>query len=257
MVFLEHRSVGVVWVHASMARGPAWLKGVRMVLPIELSAILVGLVPMKRLWALHSLYASFVLALLLLGCGADEEEVITGPRVSGIAFVSDRDGNNEIYVMRSDGSELQNLTNHEASDTAPSWSPEGARIAFVSTREGSDQVYLMNADGTEVKKLTDMPYKKNMTSWSPDGKQIAFGVGEATYVVSVRGGDAEKLMDGMGPSWSPDGKMMALWRGQIPMIWLADPDGSNARALVSGRPSEVSPQDQAEYTFSLSPCVVA
>jgi len=40
-----------------------------------------------------------------------------------IAFLSDRDGNNEIYVMNADGSEQTNLTNNPASDYSPSWSP--------------------------------------------------------------------------------------------------------------------------------------
>jgi TolB protein len=53
-----------------------------------------------------------------------------------IAFMSDRDGNFEIYVMEPDGSNQLNLTNHPASDSSPSWSPNGRELAFVSDRTG-------------------------------------------------------------------------------------------------------------------------
>ena len=42
-----------------------------------------------------------------------------------IAFTSNRDGNNEIYVMDTDGKNKRRLTNNEASDSAPAWSPNG------------------------------------------------------------------------------------------------------------------------------------
>src|SRR2546427_6971940 len=44
-----------------------------------------------------------------------------------IAFVSWRDGNNEIYVMNPDGSNQTNLTKNSASDYEPAWSPDGAK----------------------------------------------------------------------------------------------------------------------------------
>ena len=49
-----------------------------------------------------------------------------------IAFSSNRDGNFEIYVMDSDGSNPRRLTDHGASDVSPSWSPDGRHIAFSS-----------------------------------------------------------------------------------------------------------------------------
>lgn len=50
-----------------------------------------------------------------------------------IAFSSDSD----IYVMNADGSEVRQLTDHEAVDRTPAWSPDGSRIAFSSNRHGN------------------------------------------------------------------------------------------------------------------------
>ena len=92
-----------------------------------------------------------------------------------IAFVSDRDGNPEIYVMDTDGGNLQNLTDNPAVDHSPSWSPDGKRIAFVSDRDGNpNEIYVMDTDGGNLQNLTNNPADDDGPSWSPDGKHIAF-----------------------------------------------------------------------------------
>lgn len=68
-----------------------------------------------------------------------------------IAFVSERDLNSEIYVvktlclLRGEHCDFQprNLTEHPASDYNPVWSPDGTEIAFVSTRDGASDIYLL------------------------------------------------------------------------------------------------------------------
>ncbi len=70
-----------------------------------------------------------------------------------LAFVSDRDGNSEVYVMNADGSGQRNLTRNAAFDADPSWSPDGRKLAFVSNRDGSYRVHVMNADGSGQRRL--------------------------------------------------------------------------------------------------------
>ncbi len=73
-----------------------------------------------------------------------------------MAFVSDRDGNGEIYVMNADGSAQRRLTRNPASDVEPVWSPDGRKIAFVRVNDltfGSE-IYVMNADGSGQVNLT-------------------------------------------------------------------------------------------------------
>src|SRR5947209_96249 len=90
-----------------------------------------------------------------------------------IAFVSDRDGNQEIYAMNPDGTGSKNLTNNPSSDFDPAWSPDGTRLAFTSNRDGYNQIYVMAADGSGVTRLDNGGDGSNPT-WSPDGTKIAF-----------------------------------------------------------------------------------
>ena len=70
-----------------------------------------------------------------------------------IAFVSDRNGNSEVYVMNANGKGQRNLTRNPAFDADPAWSPDGGKIAFASNRDGKYGVYVMNAEGSGQRRL--------------------------------------------------------------------------------------------------------
>jgi len=132
------------------------------------------------------------------------------PDGEDIAFISDRDGNAEIYVMDQDGGNIQQLTFNDNQDEWPVWSPEGNNIAFHSNRYGDYEIFLVNIDGSDVIQLTSNLGISTEPDWSLDGR-IAF--------TSSRTGDSELwIMDGDGknqqqltfeegydggPVWSP------------------------------------------------------
>jgi Tol biopolymer transport system component len=114
--------------------------------------------------------------LLVAACGRTSSQEFALPSTR-IAFVSNREGNTDIYVMNADGSQQTRLTNNPANDTDPTWSPDGQRIAFVSDRDGIENIYMMNADGTHQVRLTNNPLNTSgdyAPTWSPDGRHIAF-----------------------------------------------------------------------------------
>ena len=135
-----------------------------------------------------------------------------------IAFVSERDGNAEIYAMNADGSRLARLTNNSAGDYAPSWSLDGRRIAFASNRDGTSEIYAMNADGSDLARLTNSSADDSYPSWSPDGRRIAFASNRdgnrEIYAMNADGSGVVRLAsnpaDDFAPSWSPDGRRIAF-----------------------------------------------
>src|SRR5437879_2373664 len=159
-----------------------------------------------------------------------------------IAFVSDRDHYEEIYVMSSDGSGVSQLTNAHY-DHSPAWSPDGAKLAFVSTRDGHAQIYLMNADGSGVVRLTNDPGRDFYPHWSPDGTKIAFASDRdgnlEIYVMNVDGSSVTRLTNDPAsdqqPAWSPDGARIAFVsdRDGNTELYVMDSDGSGVTRLTN------------------------
>ena len=132
-----------------------------------------------------------------------------------LAFDSDRSGNMDIYKMRIDGTDLQQLTRDPADEFRPSWSPDGSEISFHSWRSGNRDSYAVSADGGKERLIAGGPSHDFSGTWSPDGTQIAFESDRSgqieIYVVPSTGGTPRQLTKGGGslPRWSPDGKFIA------------------------------------------------
>ncbi|MEJ2184929.1 MAG: hypothetical protein P8Z36_03230 [Gemmatimonadota bacterium] len=89
------------------------------------------------------------------------------PDGARLAFMSDRDGDQDVYVMNADGTGLVNLTNDPGDDRFDCWSPDGSRIIFSSDRGGTRDLYIVNADGTGLAKLTDGAGNDHGAIWVP------------------------------------------------------------------------------------------
>ena len=89
------------------------------------------------------------------------------PDAGEIAFVSDRDGDFEIYVMDADGGNLRRVTNDGGDDTNPTWSPDGQWIAFASDRDGDFEIYIVQPNGSGLRQLTSNTANDSDPAWSP------------------------------------------------------------------------------------------
>jgi WD40 repeat protein len=160
-----------------------------------------------------------------------------------IAFSSNMDGDFEIWVMESNGSNQRKLTDNHAIDLSPAWSPDGSQIAFVSNRDGNDEIYFMNADGSHVRRLTQTEYaNESFPAWSPNGRDISFDSDRdgnwEIYVMATDGTNLRRLTynpaDDWITSWSPDGSQIVFEskRDGNYEIYLMAADGSEQRRLT-------------------------
>src|SRR5438105_3256090 len=131
-----------------------------------------------------------------------------------LAFTTNRDGNDQIYVVDAAGTDVLNLSHNAADDDWASWSPNGSKIAFHSDRDGNFEVYLMNPDGTGLVDLTNSGTNEAFPAWSPDGSKIAFGTdrdgNDEVYVMNSDGTGLVNLthspaFDGYTVAWRPTG----------------------------------------------------
>ena len=80
----------------------------------------------------------------------------------------------DLWVAGENGSGAQRLTDNQARDVFPRFSPDGNWIAFSSNREGNYDVYVVAATGGKPRQLTFHSADDNVVNWSPDGKKILF-----------------------------------------------------------------------------------
>jgi Tol biopolymer transport system component/alpha-tubulin suppressor-like RCC1 family protein len=168
--------------------------------------------------------------------------------VHPILFGSDRNGNDDLFLIHPDGSGLTQLTDHLQNDFDPVWSPDGTRIAFQTYREGGDfEVFVVNATGTGVTNLTNHPSGDHDPAWSRDGAKLVFTSyrdGPSTiYVMNADGTGATRLTSGYRPTWSPDGAKISFLRdiGGARDIFVMNADGTGVLNLTN-HPANEDPQ---------------
>ena len=201
----------------------------------------------------------FVLGLLVLATGCDRKPPTvpsgplapgpSGPRPTGpIAFVSDRDGTEQIYLANEDGSAVTRLT----PGAWPAWSRDGQRLAFSNARD----IYVINVDGSGLRHLAT----GWEPDWSPDGRFIAFR--DPTFSIStieVNGSSPRRLYESdfgaFSPAWSPDADRIVFSVGTFDEcfgdlgLWVMNADGSGLQKIgCDGELPAWSP-DSSEIAF--------
>jgi len=172
--------------------------------------------------------------------------------IGKIAFVSDRDGNSEIYSMDADGGGQTRLTEDGGEDFSPAWSPDGQRLAFVSTRDGNSEIYVMNADGSGQTRLTNSTAGDLAPAWTRDGSQIGFVTNrdgnDEIYLMNADGSNQTNLTNNLADdasfSFSPDGLSIAFSSRREDSqfeIYTMDSSGTGPTRLTTSEGDDINP----------------
>ena len=112
----------------------------------------------------------------------------TEPQISpdgnSVVFGSVYEPQEDLFLIRRDGSGFRQLTNDAAVDRAPRWSPDGRRILFSSPHRGSARVWSIKPDGSELRPLVAASFG-GFIAWSPDSTRLVSVVQRAPMIVDV------------------------------------------------------------------------
>ena len=157
-----------------------------------------------------------------------------------LAFYSNQNGNDDIWIANADGSNLINLTQESTvNNRFPMWSPDGLFISYSEVNETTSEVWIMRRDGNNKLNLSQaLPEASYFPRWSPDGHYIAFlvdvipGVTNEIWLAETNNFQIHKLgnFDHVfirSISWSPTGASLAFTRT------IVDPTVSSIKDLKS------------------------
>ena len=161
------------------------------------------------------------------------------PDGKSIVFVSNMNGDHEIYELDLKTNKYVQLTTGLGDPTSPRISPDGQLIVFTNVKNNISALYLMNRDGSHIRKMDVGGGLR--PAWSPDGSKLSFyneSDGQI-YIVDKDGNNVHKITSedgvGAGTSWSPDGAWIAFFSGVSDnrQVYLIDINGSDIRQVTT------------------------
>lgn len=182
---------------------------------------------------------------------ADETvEALTGLRgvaSTEIAFISDRTGERELYVMSADGRDQRPATTGGTLKMFPEWTPDGRAVLYTNYAGGQPGFFITSRDQAAIKPgpilralLPGLP--KYRGRFDPTGEELAMvsSVDGAAEIFRVRrkGTEPRRLTNhpaiDISPSWSPDGRQIVFCsdRSGAPQLYIMDRDGGSLRRLT-------------------------
>ena len=179
---------------------------------------------------------------------AQSEAPTVSPDGARIAFLSNKDGNDDVYVVSRDGTGDVRLTNTPDDKGRPSWSSDGKHVWFSTVADGVSRIDSIDPDGPNLKQIGTVPGRAATLSHS--AKHVLYLTGPWTavrlYVSNLDGSDARVLADNApvlwNVQWSPDDKHIA-YTGRSPeekalSVWVMNADGSHPRQITHLAPGE-------------------
>lgn len=163
----------------------------------------------------------------------------------------------DIYIMNTNGTGQEKLTDNLANSMLPTWSPDGANIAFTAGLAPSEQIFSIKADGSDQQQLTFSKGSSYWPSWSPDGEYLAFlsnrdeilsdqgTLISQVYIMNANGSNQRRLTNDRNMysslSWSPTGDLIATDVNVLassgiyfpPQIYLMDLNGKLIKRLTT------------------------
>jgi TolB protein len=167
-----------------------------------------------------------------------------------ILFTSSRDGDPDIYVMSSDGSSVNQLTNNPGTEGYAAPSPDLTTIAYYAYDDLITwSIYVMDVDGGNQIRLTNEEgIWHSAPSWSPDGTEIAFGAERGDnshiWIINADGSNPRQIAAGGGPSWSSVSGLIvfhATIGGSDSEIYTMRADGDGIQQLTDNGAEEIWP----------------
>ena len=126
-----------------------------------------------------------------------ETEPAVSPDGKQLAYISDRTGKPQIYLMDLGSKKVSRLTQQGAYNTSPAWSPDGSFIAFSARRSGGTAIFRINVATGAESQVTPFDIEAEDPTWSPDGSMIAFtgieGMARKIYYSLSSGGGYQRL----------------------------------------------------------------
>jgi len=167
---------------------------------------------------------------------------VVSPDGARIAFLSNRDGSEDLFIINPDGTGEKQLTHTPEAETGLQWSADGKHVVFSVLTSDTSRLYIIYPDGKNQHEIASVPGRTPMLA--PDGKRVVYmaGTWNATrlMVAALDGSGAKQINDGSSIAWnnhwSPDGKRIAFTGQNDPKrelaVFVMNADGSERRQVT-------------------------
>ena len=150
----------------------------------------------------------FLLAAFVFGCNSISEN-------EKIIYISEKDGNPEIYSMEINGSQIQRITNSSRSEENPKLSKDGNYLGFLISKKEIKELHIIDMNNNKQSQISDKDMDVEDFFWSPDSRKLTFKAKDIQdnhdiFLYNLEKESTNKVTNTKGieklGNWSPDGE---------------------------------------------------